>query len=125
MSSPIHEETVEDAALHWFEGLGYTILHGPDIAPGEPAAERTDFGEVVLGNRLRPALERINPNVPEPAREEAFRKVIRADTPSLVENNRRFHRLLTDGVDAKHPRPEWCADDSRSDDSELGAEPQA
>lgn len=29
------ESTVEDAALEISAGLGYTILHGPTIAPGE------------------------------------------------------------------------------------------
>ena len=48
----ISESTVEDAALDWFEALGYTVLQGPEIAPGEPSAERTDFGEIVLGDRL-------------------------------------------------------------------------
>ena len=92
------------AALDWFEALGYTVLQGPDIAPGEPSAERSDFGEVVLGDRLRAALERLNANVPESALDEALRKVTRTETPSLVENNRRFHRLLTDGVDVEYRR---------------------
>jgi type I restriction enzyme R subunit len=86
MSPSIQEETVEDAACQWFELLGYDILHGPDIAPGEPAAERTDFGEVVLGNRLSAALERLNTNVPDSALDEALRKVTRTETPSLVES---------------------------------------
>ncbi len=106
MPKSVTQSTVEDAALHWFEGMGYSILHGPDIAPGEPSAQRADFSEVVLANRLRSALSLLNPNVPEPARDEALRKVIRTETPSLVENNRRFHRLLTDGVDVEYRRPD-------------------
>jgi len=106
MTTQVCESTVEEAALQWFDGLGYDILEGPDIAPGEPAAERSDVGEVVLGDRLRQALGRLNPNVPEPAREEAARKLTRTETPSLVENNRRFHRLLTDGVDVEYRRPD-------------------
>ena len=34
------ESVVEEAALAWLDGLGYSILHGPDIAPGEADAER-------------------------------------------------------------------------------------
>ena len=41
------ESTVEDAALQWFGELRFTSKHGPRIAPGELAAERTGF-------RLRP-----------------------------------------------------------------------
>lgn len=37
----ISESVVEDAALAWLEALGYSVLHGPDIAVGEPLAERT------------------------------------------------------------------------------------
>ncbi len=50
------ESTVEEAALEVFSGLGYTNLHGPDIAPGELLEERTSYGDVVLGKRLREAL---------------------------------------------------------------------
>ena len=47
------ESIVEDAALTWLGELGYTIGHGAQIAPGEPAAERDGFGEVLLAGRLR------------------------------------------------------------------------
>jgi len=43
----LNESIVEDAALTWFGELGYAIGHGPQFAPGEPAAERDLFGEVV------------------------------------------------------------------------------
>lgn len=35
------ESVVEDATLAWLEVLGYTVKHGPEIAAGEPAAERS------------------------------------------------------------------------------------
>ena len=50
------ESVVEDAALAWLEGIGYTIKHGPEIGPEEIFAERTDYGQVVLADRLRQAL---------------------------------------------------------------------
>lgn len=100
------ESHVEDAALEWFGGLGYTIGHGPEMAPGEPASERDSFGEVVLTGRLREALRRINPTIPEEAREEALRKVLRVATPSLVQTNRAFHGMLRDGVDVEYARPD-------------------
>jgi hypothetical protein len=40
------ESIVEDATLDWFAELGYTIAHGPDLAPGEGASERTTCGSV-------------------------------------------------------------------------------
>ena len=58
------ESIVEEAALEWFGELGYAVGHGPHLAPGEPAAERDSFGEVVLVGRLREAIRRLNPAIP-------------------------------------------------------------
>src|SRR5262245_19173044 len=92
------ESIVEGAALTWFGELHYAVGHGPKIAPGEAAAERASFGDVVLFRRLREAIRRLNPTIPEDAREEALRKVLRVATPSLVQTNRAFHRMLRDGI---------------------------
>ena len=100
------ESIVEDAALEWFGELGYSVGHGPQLAPGEAAAERDSFGEVVLVGRLREAIWRLNPAIPEEAREEALRKVRRVGTPSLTQTNRAFHRMLRDGVPVEYPRPD-------------------
>jgi len=70
--------------------LGYAVLHGPDLEPGEPAAERDSFGDVVLTGRLRQAIDRRNANIPREARDEALRKVLLPDSPLLVGNNRQF-----------------------------------
>ena len=69
-----NESTVEEAALSWFEELGYGVAHGPTFARGEPEAERDSFGDVVLAKRLRDAIDQLNPDIPAEAREEAFRK---------------------------------------------------
>jgi len=102
----LNESIVEDAALTWFGELGYAVGHGPDLAPGEPAAERDGFGDVVLVGRLREAIWRLNLAIPEEAREEALRKVLRVGTPSLTRTNRAFHRMLRDGVPVEYPRPD-------------------
>lgn len=104
--SGFNESTVEEAALYWFGELGYTVAHGPHLAPGEPAAERGSFAEVVLVERLREGIRRLNPTVPEDAREETLRKVLRVGTPSLTQTNRAFHRMLRDGVPVEYPRPD-------------------
>ena len=102
----LNESIVEDAALEWFGELGYAVGHGPHLAPGEPAAERDSFGEVVLVGRLREAIRRLNPAIPEEAREEALRKVQRVATPSLTQTNRAFHRMLRDGIPVEFIQPE-------------------
>jgi len=100
----LNEAIVEDAALSWFGELGYAIGHGPHLAPGEPAAERGSFGDVVLTERLREAIWRLNPAIPEEAREDALRKVLRVGTPSLNQTNRNFHAMLCEGVPVQYKR---------------------
>ena len=39
------ESFFENTVLSWFENLGYQILYGPDIAPGEPQVERDSYSE--------------------------------------------------------------------------------
>jgi len=102
----LNESIVEDATLEWFGELGYAIGHGPQLAPGEPAAERDSFGDVVLTGRLREAIRRLNVSIPEEAREDALRKVLRVGTPSLTQTNRAFHRMLRDGVPVEYARPD-------------------
>ena len=106
MTADFTESVVEEAALAWLEALGYSVLHGPDIAVGEPAAERTDPGyrDVVLERRLRQALVGLNPAVPPEALDDAFRKLTRTDAPSLLERNHALHRMLVDGVTVEHRR---------------------
>jgi type I restriction enzyme R subunit len=111
------ESTVEEAALSWFESLGYAVLNGPEISPGGDTLPptlsqrgRESYSDVVLVRRLRTALGRINPNIPEDALEDTVRKVLRSEHPSLIENNRLFHRYITDGVPVEYasapsPRP--------------------
>jgi type I restriction enzyme, R subunit len=96
------ESVVEDAALAWFESLGYTVKHGPEIAPGELFAERGDYGQVILATRLREALVRLNPTLPTEAIDDAFRKIIRFEGATLDARNRAFHRLLVDGVTVEY-----------------------
>ena len=106
MSTKITEADLEDAALTWLRELGYAVCFGPEIAPGEPAAERDDYGQVVLLGRLRDALARLNPRIPLEARDEALRQLLRADSPSALANNRAFHRRLVEGVAVEYRRPD-------------------
>ena len=106
MNPSITESTVEQAALDWFAGLGYEVFYGPEIAPGEMFAERSSYSDVVLIDRLHRSLESINPDIPPDSIEDAIRKVTVTPSPSLAENNRHFHRMLTDGVDVEYRNDE-------------------
>jgi len=98
----LSENAIEQMALDELQALGWQVAFGPDIAFDGPRPERdpaANYGDVVLVRRLREALVRINPEMPDPAIEEALRQVLTLESPALIENNRRFHRMLTDGVD--------------------------
>ena len=100
----VTEDTVEQAAIEWFEELGYVYLPGPSIAPGEAGAERDSYADVVLQSWLKAAIDRLNPTIPAAAREDAVRKVLRVEGPSLVQSNRLFHKMLVAGVDVEYRR---------------------
>jgi type I restriction enzyme R subunit len=96
------EDVIEQAALAWFEGLGYQVISGPRLAPGESTAERETFSDVVLAGRLRESLVRLNKAIPPEALEDAFRKLTRPEAVSLVANNRILHRMLVEGVEVEY-----------------------
>ncbi len=96
------ENTLEITALEWLSSIGWHTAFGPDISPDGTAPERDDYDRVVLIERLKTALVNINPKIPPDAIDEAIRKINLTESPSLIENNRRFHRMLTDGVDVSY-----------------------
>ncbi|MDE0071899.1 MAG: type I restriction endonuclease subunit R [Caldilineaceae bacterium] len=98
----LSEADVEQVALDWLQGLGWSVAHGPDIAPDTPTAERSDYGQVVLDQRLRDALSELNPDLPGPALDDAYRKLTRPRGATLEARNRTFHRLLVDGVTVEY-----------------------
>jgi type I restriction enzyme R subunit len=96
------ESVVEEAALAWLASAGWQVGNGGAIAPGEPAAERDEFGQVVLAQRLREALARLSPTLPPETLEDAFRKLTRPEGADLIVRNRALHRLLVDGVTVEY-----------------------
>lgn len=100
------ESHVEEAALEWLEGLGYEIANGLVIGPDGTAPERESYHEVVLLGRLRTALAGLNPKLPHEAIETGIAKIGQAEAPSLLEENRRLHRYLIEGVPVEIRRPD-------------------
>ncbi len=98
------ESIIEEAAIEWFEELGYSYLPGPEIAPDSESPERTGYDSAVLEDRLYDALVAINPDVPSASIEEAVRTITRADAPTPILNNRAFHKMVTDGIDVQFRR---------------------
>ena len=59
---------------------------------------------MILAERLRQALSRLNPQVPADAIGEAYRKLTRPELPSLVANNHLAHKFLVEGVPVEYQR---------------------
>ena len=104
--SGIAESHVEEAALAWLGELGYAEAGGPDIGPDAITPERASYGDVFLDDRLRAAIARLNPHLKAEARADVFRRLIGTETPSQVEENRRLHRYLIEGVPVEEARPD-------------------
>ena len=94
----ITENEVEELALDFFKEQGYKVLNGLEISPGGSKQERSDFREVVLKERLLKSTEKLNPEIPKGAIEDAFKKVIRVSSPNQIVDNEQFHKLLVEGV---------------------------
>src|SRR3989338_6403940 len=105
----ITESEVEEAALEILEELGYEIIHGPDIAPDGASPERQSYADVLLLGRLKDAVDRLNPKSPREAKEEAVGQILRSESPDLALNNRRFHKMLADGVDVEYRKGDRAA----------------
>lgn len=98
------EDQLEQEALAWLHDVGYTHRHGPDIAHDGAAPERAGYRQVVLAERLRAAIDRLNPGVPDAARDDALKQVLELGTPVLLAANRQFHRLLVAGVPVQYQK---------------------
>ena len=106
MMAFLSEAALEEALLAQFVALGYARASDEVIGPDGKHAERESHDEVILRGRLEAAIARLNPQLPPEARQDAVRKVTQSEWPVLLEENRRLHTLLTEGVDV-----EYYADD--------------
>ncbi|MDY0387533.1 MAG: type I restriction endonuclease subunit R [Methanolobus sp.] len=100
----ITESEIENFAIELLERQGYQYIYAPDIAPDSDTPERNSFEDVLLLERLRTAVARINPDIPVDAREDAIRQLQRLNSPELITNNETFHRMLTEGVNVSYQK---------------------
>ncbi|CAJ0699158.1 type I restriction endonuclease subunit R [Ralstonia wenshanensis] len=98
------EDQLEQETLGWLSEVGYGRCFGPDIAPDGANAERADYRQILLVERLRGAIARLNPSIPLAAREDAVRQVQDLGIPVLLSANRRFHQMLVGGVPVEYQK---------------------
>jgi type I restriction enzyme R subunit len=106
VSSGFAESHVEEAALAWLAELGYSTANGLDIGPDSSRPERASYGDVLLVARVHAAISNLNPTLSGETRAEVFAKMMQAETPSLVPENRRLHRYMIEGVPVDVRRPD-------------------
>lgn len=93
------EDMLEQEALGWLQEVGYIHIHGSTLAPSVSAeGGRESWLQVVLTQKVAAAIARLNPHLPESAREDALAQVLNLDVPSMLGANRHFHKLLAYGV---------------------------
>jgi type I restriction enzyme, R subunit len=100
------ESGLEAAVLELLRELGWQVEYGPEIAPGESAAEREDYREVVLSGRLREAVVRLNPDLPFGAVDDAVKAALRPESQVAESENWRAYRLLVEGVPVDYRTPD-------------------
>ena len=100
----ITESAIEQFAIELLEEQGYQYVYAPNIAPDSKTPERQSFEDVLLLERLRTAVGRINPGIPADAREDAIKQIQRLNSPELIANNEAFHRMLTEGIKVSYQK---------------------
>jgi type I restriction enzyme R subunit len=98
MSKPITENIIKESAIEILQLQGWEYANGKEISPEGLFCERENYSQIVLVNRLRNAIAKINTEIPLDAQEAAVQKVLRIASPELLHNNEEFHRLLVEKV---------------------------
>ncbi|WP_432721271.1 type I restriction endonuclease subunit R [Jeongeupia wiesaeckerbachi] len=98
------EDQLEQEALSWLVETGYRHVCGYDIAPDGDAPERADYRQPLLIERLRGAINRLNPQVPLVARDDALKQLLDLGIPALLSANRHFHGLSVNGVPVEYQK---------------------
>src|SRR5690625_1241255 len=94
----MNETQLEELGLQWFRESGWQTAYGPEIAPDGEHPQREDYNSVLLENYLKEAIQRINPELPASAIDEALHKLKSIDHPIQVLQNKQFHSYLIDGI---------------------------
>jgi len=105
----ITENTIEEFAIELLERMGYQYIYAPDIGSDSDSSlsgveRRNSYEEVLLIERLKNSIRRINPKVPIDSQEEALKEIQRINSPELLANNEAFHIMLTEGIKVSYQK---------------------
>jgi type I restriction enzyme R subunit len=98
--SSISERFIEEESVRVLATVGIAC----ELTPGLDFdnRERPDITSGVLPRRLVECVRRINPSLPHAISAEVALEASRPPHPTLIENNRWFHDLLTNGVPVEY-----------------------
>ena len=94
----ITESEIEEFAINLLEKHGYRYMYGPDISPEGNNPLRDGFDEVILEEKLKAAIRRINPGISEEAEVDGLHRVKSRNFADPISDNEDFHKILTEGV---------------------------
>ena len=112
--SNLNESQIENHLIQLLTAQGYEYFYGPEIAPYSANPQRERFDSVVLENHLKESLKRLNPDVPESARHEAYQHIINLGSQDLMANNEKFHNFLTNGITVEYFKPARPGEDGQT-----------
>jgi type I restriction enzyme R subunit len=98
------EAQLEQHVLDHLQDIGYSYKHGDSYDPEVSPAERPNYHAAILSQTLRTAVGKINPSIPQAALDSAVHQVLDVQLTELLQENRRLHRLLVEGVPVEYHR---------------------
>ena len=110
-NTKLQESDIEYILIDLLKDQGYEYFFGPDIAPYTDNAQREGFDSVILEKHFKESLRRLNPDVVESARAEAYQKVLNLGGADVMDNNEKFHTMLSEGITVTY----GAGDDERSE----------
>ena len=100
----LNENAIEQSLIDQLIGQGFSYYNGTDISPISDDPQRETFASVILEAHFKASLKKLNPTLPESARVEVYQKVLNLGTEDIMENNERFHTMLTNGITVEYTK---------------------
>ena len=92
--STIYESDIEKFMIELFQSQDRTFL---EVDQREQVRTQ-DYSQSLVLPKVQEAIARLNPQVPEIARQDAYRQLLNLDLRNLSESNELFHKRMTEGI---------------------------
>lgn len=96
------ESEIEIMAIEELIQLGYSYIAGPEIAPDTTNAERKSYSDILLIERVRSSLTRLNPKLASHVINDAVKKLLHISSSDLLSDNEIIHKMLVEGIQVEY-----------------------